>query len=166
MRGRLASEEIKGLDPYALLASLGKRVIHPGGKRSTAEIFEVGAFAKGQNVLDVGCGVATTAIEIARRFGANVTAVDIAPLMLERAQVNVDVAGVGNLVQVEHGDILKLGCDDVRRPPPRGFRTCARMRTGWSRAGDRVPLAAVAARKRSSRVPRRGVSRDDIRHPR
>ena len=31
-------------------------------------------FQPGQRVLDFGCGVGTTAIEIARRFGAEVTA--------------------------------------------------------------------------------------------
>ena len=63
-------------------------------------------------MLDVGCGVATTAVEIAKRFGAQVTAVDIAPVMLERAQTNVAAAGVGNLVNVEHGDILDLNYED------------------------------------------------------
>jgi SAM-dependent methyltransferase len=63
-------------------------------------------------VLDVGCGVATTAVEIARRFGAHVTAVDIAPLMLERAEANVVTAHLDGLVIVEHGDILDLKYDD------------------------------------------------------
>jgi len=39
-------------------------------------------------VLDVGCGVGTTSIEIAQRFAAGVTAVDISPVMLERARAN------------------------------------------------------------------------------
>jgi hypothetical protein len=30
--------DIKSLDPYAFLAVLGKRVIHPGGRRSTEEL--------------------------------------------------------------------------------------------------------------------------------
>ena len=45
-------------------------------------MFRLGDFQATQRVLDVGCGVATTAIEIARRFGADVTAVDISSLML------------------------------------------------------------------------------------
>ena len=60
-------------------------------------------------MLDVGCGVASTAVEIARRFGAQVTAVDISPVMLERAEANVAAAGVTGQVDVEHGDILELG---------------------------------------------------------
>jgi ubiquinone/menaquinone biosynthesis C-methylase UbiE len=63
-------------------------------------------------VLDVGCGVATTAIEIAHRHNASVTAVDIAPLMLERAGANVAAAGLVDRVSVEHGDILALPYPD------------------------------------------------------
>jgi cyclopropane fatty-acyl-phospholipid synthase-like methyltransferase len=36
----------------------------------------------GESVLDVGCGVGTTAIEAARRFAVHVIAVDIADLMV------------------------------------------------------------------------------------
>lgn len=106
------AEQVQALDPYALMAVLGKRVIHPGGRRSTEEIFRLAAFAPEQRVLDVGCGVGTTAIEIARRFGAGVTAVDISELMLSRARRNVERAGMGSLVSVERGDILDLAYED------------------------------------------------------
>jgi cyclopropane fatty-acyl-phospholipid synthase-like methyltransferase len=96
------------MDPYAFFALLGKRVIHPGGRRSTAEIIELGHFTAGQCVLNIGCGVATTAIELARHFGVSVTAVDISPLMLDRAERNVRRAGVSDRVTVQSGDILGL----------------------------------------------------------
>jgi ubiquinone/menaquinone biosynthesis C-methylase UbiE len=57
--------------------------------------------------------VATNAIEIALRCRAEVTAVDIAPLMLERARANVAAAGVDRPVTVQHGDILDLSFPDV-----------------------------------------------------
>lgn len=66
---RLTAAEIGALDPYALMAVLGKRVIHPGGRRSTDELFARAGFQAGQQVLDVGYGVGTTATQIARRFG-------------------------------------------------------------------------------------------------
>jgi SAM-dependent methyltransferase len=56
--------------------------------------------------------VATTAIEIARRYGAQVTAIDISALMLERARANVTAAGVADKVTVESGDITDLGSAD------------------------------------------------------
>lgn len=100
--------DLAALDPYAFFALLGKRVIHPGGRRSTEEIMELGHFTAGQCVLDIGCGVGTTAIDLARRFGVSVMAVDISPLMLERAENNVSRAAVSDRVTVQAGNILAL----------------------------------------------------------
>jgi ubiquinone/menaquinone biosynthesis C-methylase UbiE len=108
----LSDHEVAQLDPYAFFAVLGKRVIHPGGRTSTEKLIQHARFAPGQRVLDVGCGVGTTAIEVARRFNARVTGVDIAPLMLERATRNVAAAGLGDRVSVDYGDITQLRFTD------------------------------------------------------
>jgi SAM-dependent methyltransferase len=100
--------DVRSLDPYAFLAVLGKRVIHPGGRRSTEELFRLASVQPGHQVLDVGCGVGTTAMQLARRFGATVTAVDISPIMLDRSRANVHKAGLDGAVQVEYGDIVAL----------------------------------------------------------
>lgn len=47
-KSRLTAAEVEGLDPYALMAVLGKRVIHPGGRRSTDELFARASFQAGQ----------------------------------------------------------------------------------------------------------------------
>jgi SAM-dependent methyltransferase len=109
---RLAAAEIRQLDPYKFMATIGKRVIHPGGRGSTEQVFDLAAIEPADKVLDIGCGVATTAIQIARRFEAHVTAADVSPLMLERAGANVRAAGVGRRVTVEHADILDLPYGD------------------------------------------------------
>ena len=109
---RLAPTEIAALDPYKVMAVIGKRVIHPGGRASTESLLARAGIDEGSRVLDVGCGVATTAIDIARRFGAVVSAVDISPVMLERANANVLAAGVDNRVTVSAGDILDLDFAD------------------------------------------------------
>jgi len=100
--------DVKSLDPYTFLAVLGKRVIHPGGRRSTEELFALADLQPGQKALDIGCGVGTTAIQMARRFGVTVSAVDISPIMLERARSNVRHARLERDIQVEQGDILTL----------------------------------------------------------
>ena len=49
---------------------------------------------------------------MARRFGASVTAVDISPIMLERARANVRRAGLEGQIELKHGDILALEFSD------------------------------------------------------
>ena len=100
--------DVQSIDPYTFMAVLGKRVIHPGGRRSTEELFDLARLQDGQKALDVGCGVGTTAIQMARRFGAAVTAIDISPIMLERARRNVQRVGLGREIEVDQGDILAL----------------------------------------------------------
>jgi hypothetical protein len=39
---RLSTGQIEELDPYALMAVLGKRVIHPGGRRATDFLHDEG----------------------------------------------------------------------------------------------------------------------------
>jgi ubiquinone/menaquinone biosynthesis C-methylase UbiE len=106
--GRLTGAEIAKLDPYVFMGVIGKRVIHPGGREATERLLERAAIREGERVLDIGCGVATTAITIARRYGASVTAADISPIMLERARANVRAAGVEDKVTVQEADILSL----------------------------------------------------------
>lgn len=109
---RLTRNDVQALDPYAFLAVIGKRVIHPGGRRATEELFRHADFQADQQVLDVGCGVATTAIAMARRFGVRVTAADISPIMRARALANVRAAGSEGRVGVEEGDITALPYPD------------------------------------------------------
>lgn len=108
----LTAEEVQDLDPYAFLAVLGKRVIHPGGRASTDRLLEWAGVQPGERVLDVGCGVGTTAIRLARERHADVVAADIAPLMRQRAEANVTAARLAAQVSVEEADILALPYPD------------------------------------------------------
>lgn len=112
MPTKLASRKIAELDPYKFMAVVGKRVIHPGGRASTEALLRRAELTAESRVLDVGCGVGTTAVAIARHYGAQVTAVDIAPLMLERAAANVRAARLEEQVTVAAGDILDLDYPD------------------------------------------------------
>lgn len=99
-------------DPYLLFGLLGKKVIHPGGRRATEELLSLAALAPGQQVLDIGCGVGTTAIEMATRFGVRVTAADISVDMTDRATANGRRAGVAHQLSVEKADICALPYED------------------------------------------------------
>jgi ubiquinone/menaquinone biosynthesis C-methylase UbiE len=109
---RLEAPEVERLDPYVFMAVIGKRVIHPGGRAATEQLLKRAAITGESRVLDAGCGVGTTAITIAERFGAQVTAVDVEPLMLERANEAVRAARAADRVHVQEGDILALDFPD------------------------------------------------------
>lgn len=104
--------EVRQLDPYAFLAVLGKRVIHPGGRASTDRLLDWAQLRPGERVLDIGCGVGTTAIRMAREHDVQVVAADISPLMRQRAERNVRGAGLAGKIAVEDADILALPYPD------------------------------------------------------
>jgi SAM-dependent methyltransferase len=108
----LTSAEVRALDPYAFLAVLGKRVIHPGGRASTDRLLERAAVRPGERVLDIGCGVGTTAIRLAAEHGAVVVAGDIAAPMRARAAANVAAAGLDAQIKIEDADIVSLPYGD------------------------------------------------------
>jgi ubiquinone/menaquinone biosynthesis C-methylase UbiE len=111
-RRRLTAAEISALDPYELMANLGKTVIDPGGGRSTEELLAMAAPRPGQRVLDAGCGIGTTAAQIARRFQCGVVALDINEANLDRARCTVEQIGVDDRVEVRRGDIEQLDFAD------------------------------------------------------
>lgn len=109
----LTASDVQALDPYVFMAVIGKRVIHPGGRRSTEELFARAEFQPGQQVLDIGCGVGTTAITMARRFSVDVTAADISPIMRAGAQTNIQSTDIADRVRVEESDITVLPYPDA-----------------------------------------------------
>lgn len=108
----LTNEEIDALDPYSFLAALGKRVVRPGGHISTEQLFEFADIEPHHHVLEVGCGVGATAIEMVQRFGCQVTAIDHSQLMLDKAEELTRTAGLGGRIRYEEADMCKLPFDD------------------------------------------------------
>jgi SAM-dependent methyltransferase len=108
----LTAEEVMDLDPYSFLAALGKKVVRPGGHRSTDQLFAFANLQASDGVLDVGCGVGTTGIEIAQRFGSRVTITDKSELMLAEARANVEKAGLRDRIEIDAGDIHALPYED------------------------------------------------------
>lgn len=104
----LTKQEIEALDPYSFLAVLGKKVVRPGGHRSTEQLFELAEIKPDHHVLEVGCGVGATAMELVQRFGCQVAAVDHSPLMIQRAEELTRAAGLSGSIRYEEADMCSL----------------------------------------------------------
>lgn len=112
MKTKLTVAEIEKLDPYQFMAELGKNVIHPGGKQSTSKVYSMANLKEGQHVLDIGCGVGTTAIDIAKQFGCFLTVADIDQKMLDKTFMNVKKSGLTNRIKIEKADIQNMPFPD------------------------------------------------------
>lgn len=108
----LTKQEIDALDPYSFLAALGKKVVRPGGHLSTEQLFEMAEIEPDHHVLEVGCGVGATAIEMVQRFGCRVTAIDHSKLMLEKADELTRAAGLSDRIEYQEADMCGLPYED------------------------------------------------------
>jgi ubiquinone/menaquinone biosynthesis C-methylase UbiE len=77
---------------------------HSGVNRSFVDDLCAAGF-QGGDVLDLGTGTALIPIEIARRgWECRIMAADAAVAMLERARLNLEIAGLMRVVQLSHCD--------------------------------------------------------------
>jgi arsenite methyltransferase len=86
---------------------------HPGGLRLTERLGEKLALGPGMRVLDVASGKGETAIFLARRFGCEVTGIDLGQENVRQAQARAGDSGVGHLVRFKHGDAERIAFPDA-----------------------------------------------------
>jgi phosphoethanolamine N-methyltransferase len=63
----------------------GRDFMAPGGEGNVDKLVE-GIDLAGKRVLDIGCGIGGPAFVLARKYGAQVTGVDLEPQLIERAR--------------------------------------------------------------------------------
>lgn len=78
--------------------------MHPGGIELTAELGTRLGLQNGSRVLDVACGVGTTAIYLAKHFGCRVTGLDLAEWNVKEAKNLLSSSVVSDLVDFRIGD--------------------------------------------------------------
>lgn len=98
---------------HTFLASLGKTRLRPGGVEATEWLFRQAHFTRDSKVLEVACNMGTTAIELAKRFGCCVYAVDMDKESLAKAQQNIVRAGVDHQVFVMEANATRLPFPDA-----------------------------------------------------
>lgn len=98
---------------HSFLASLGKTRLRPGGIEATEWLFRQASLTPQRNVLEVACNMGTTAIELARRFGCTVYAIDMDKNALAQAQKNVIAAGLEKQIHLSEANANKLPFEDA-----------------------------------------------------
>lgn len=98
---------------HTFLASLGKTRLRPGGVEATEWLFRQAHFTRDSKVLEVACNMGTTSIEIARRFGCSVYAIDMDKEALAKARHNILCEGVDGRVFVMEANATRLPFPDA-----------------------------------------------------
>jgi ubiquinone/menaquinone biosynthesis C-methylase UbiE len=123
-----------------------ERSLDPRDMTSLYDAFAALAPGPGDLVVDIGCRDARHAVELHRRFGSRVVAVDPVPLHVRRASERLAEAGLEDSIDVAEAAIEALPladgvadfvwCRDVLNHVdlPRGLAECARV----LRAGGRM----------------------------
>lgn len=100
------------LPTHTFLASLGKTALRPGGKATTQRLLDACQLTPKKKILEVAPNMGTTAIHIAKIYGANVTGVDINKEALAKAQENIALNGLEHMISILHGNATALPFDD------------------------------------------------------
>jgi cyclopropane fatty-acyl-phospholipid synthase-like methyltransferase len=93
---------------HQVLAAAGKKILRPGGKSATEQLFEWANFQPDETVLELASSFGETAIALAKRFGVRVVGVEKNPESVARANNNIRAAGLENRVKIIEGDIFHL----------------------------------------------------------
>lgn len=97
---------------HLFLASLGKKMLRPGGRQATERILDHLQLNENSIVLEVAPNMGTTAIHLVKTYGCKVYGVDIHGPSLEKAKENVRNAGLEDHIFLQMGDARKLPFED------------------------------------------------------
>jgi predicted O-methyltransferase YrrM len=93
---------------HQVLAAAGKKILRPGGKIATEQLFQWADFKPGDTVLELASSFGESAIALAQRFGVKVVGVEKNPDSVQRARAQVEAAGLGEQITLIEGDIFHL----------------------------------------------------------
>lgn len=93
---------------HQVMASAGKKILRPGGKAATEQLFQWAEFQPGETVLELAASFGNSAIALAKQYGVRVVGIEKNPESVARARANIQAAGLEEQVQVIEGDIFHL----------------------------------------------------------
>ncbi|HEY9736110.1 MAG TPA: class I SAM-dependent methyltransferase [Trichocoleus sp.] len=93
---------------HQVMAAAGKKILRPGGRAATEQLFRWAGFQPGESVLELAASFGYSAIALAKRYNVRVVGVEKNPDSVARAQANIRAAGLEDQVTVVEGDIFHL----------------------------------------------------------
>ena len=93
---------------HQVLAAAGKRILRPGGKAATEQLFTWANFQPEETVLELASSFGESAIAIAKRFNVCVVGVEKNPDSVAKARENIKAAGLLDRVTIIEEDIFNL----------------------------------------------------------
>jgi ubiquinone/menaquinone biosynthesis C-methylase UbiE len=93
---------------YQILAAAGKKVLRPGGRSATRQLFRWANFQPGEKVLELAASFGESAITIARQYGVKVVGLERNPDSVALAKANIAAAGLSDQIEIIEGNVLQL----------------------------------------------------------
>jgi cyclopropane fatty-acyl-phospholipid synthase-like methyltransferase len=93
---------------HQVLAAAGKKILRPGGKAATEQLFTWANFQPGETVLELAASFGESAIQMAQRFNVRVVGIEKNPDSVAKARKNIKAAGLEDRVTIIEGDIFQL----------------------------------------------------------
>lgn len=93
---------------HQLLAAAGKKILRPGGRVATEQLFQWADFQPSETVLELASSFGDSAIALAQRYNLRVVGIEKNPDSVVRARANVAAAGLSDQIQIIEGDVFHL----------------------------------------------------------
>ena len=93
---------------HEVLAAAGKKILRPGGKAATEQLFTWADFLPGETVLELAASFGESAIAIAKRFYVRVVGIEKNPDSVAKARENIKAAGLSDRITIIEGDIFQI----------------------------------------------------------
>ena len=74
---------------HQILAAAGKRILRPGGKAATEQLFTWANFQPGETILELAASFGESVIAIAKRFDVRVVGIEKNPDRVAEARENI-----------------------------------------------------------------------------
>ena len=100
--------DFKTAPGHQVLAAAGKKILRPGGRAATEQLFAWAGFQPGETVLELAASFGYSAIALAQRYGVRVVGIEKNPDSIAQARANVAAAGLDNQIDIHEGDIFHL----------------------------------------------------------